>query len=141
MKNKILIVTAMFYDEIGSDLFRYASKTIEDPNTTKDGWVGADIYPVDVPGVFEIPVMISKHIHKMDGAIALGCVIKGETPHFEFISKASIDAIMKLSIEHKKPIGNGIITCFNRKQALDRSSKNNNKGHEAAKAMLSLLKI
>jgi len=136
MKKKILIVTAMNYDKIGGDLFHYARKTIEDPNTTKDGWVGADIYPVDVPGVFEIPVMISKHIHKMDGAIALGCVIKGETPHFEFISKASIDAIMKLSIEHKKPIGNGIITCLNKKQAIVRSKT---KGQEAAKAVIGVL--
>ena len=137
MKNKILIVTAMFYDKIGGDLFHYARKTIEDPKTTKDGWVGADIYPVDVPGVFEIPVMISKHIHKMDGAIALGCVIKGETPHFEFISKASIDAIMKLSIEHKKPIGNGIITCLNQNQAFARSQT---KGQEAANAVIKVLK-
>ena len=137
MKNKILIVTAMFYDKIGGDLFHYARKTIEDPNTTKDGWVGADIYPVAVPGVFEIPVMISKHIHNMDGAIALGCVIKGETPHFEFISKASIDAIMKLSIEHKKPIGNGIITCLNQSQAFARSQT---KGQEAANAVIKVLK-
>jgi 6,7-dimethyl-8-ribityllumazine synthase len=137
MKNKILIVTAMFYDEIGSDLFYYTSKAIEDLNTTKDGWVGADIYPVDVPGVFEIPVMISKHIHKMDGAIALGCVIKGETPHFEFISKASIDAIMKLSIEHKKPIGNGILTCLNQRQA---SVRCQTKGQEAANAVIKVLK-
>ena len=137
MKNKILVVTAMFYEQIGGDLFHYARKTIEDPNTTKDGWVGADIYPVAVPGVFEIPVMISKHIHKMDGAIALGCVIKGETPHFEFISKASIDAIMKLSIEHKKPIGNGIITCLNQSQAFARSQT---KGQEAANAVIKVLK-
>ena len=136
MKNKILVVTAMFYEQIGGDLFHYASKTLEDPNTTKDGWVGADVYPVDVPGVFEIPVMISRHIHNFDGAIALGCVIKGETPHFEFISKASIDAIMKLSIEHKKPIGNGIITCLNKKQAIVRSKT---KGQEAAKAVIEVL--
>ena len=137
MKNKILVVTAMFYEQIGGDLFHYASKTLEDPNTTKDGWVGADVYPVDVPGVFEIPVMISKHIHNMDGAIALGCVIKGETPHFEFISKASIDAIMKLSIEHKKPIGNGIITCLNQNQA---SARSQTKGQEAANAVIRVLK-
>ena len=137
MKNKILVVTAMFYEEIGGDLFHYASKTLTDPITTKDGWVGADVHPVDVPGVFEIPVMIARHIHNFDGAIALGCVIKGETPHFEFISKASIDAIMKLSIEHKKPIGNGIITCLNQNQAFARSQT---KGQEAANAVIRVLK-
>ena len=63
-------------------------------------------------------------------------MIKGETPHFDFISKATIDGIMKLSIEHKKPIGNGIITCLNRKQAFARQKK----GQEAAAALLSVLK-
>ena len=93
---------------------------------------------IQVPGVFEIPVVISKNIKNYDGFIALGCVIKGETPHFDFISSATTNAIMKLSIEHKKPIGNGIITCFNMKQAKARSKS---KGIEAAKAVLSVLKI
>ena len=90
---------------------------------------------IRVPGVFEIPVTISKNIKKYNGFIALGCVIKGKTPHFNFISKASIGAIMKLSIENKKPIGNGIITCLNMKQAIER----NKKGKEAAKALKSIL--
>ena len=90
---------------------------------------------ISVPGVFEIPVTIAKNIKKYDGFIALGCVIKGETPHFDLISKAAIDGIMKLSIEHKKPIGNGIITCLNYKQALARQKK----GQEAAAALLSVL--
>ena len=88
-----------------------------------------------VPGVFEIPVTISKNIKKYDAFIALGCVIKGQTPHFDFISQASTDAIMRLSIENKKPIGNGIITCLNMRQAIDRKKK----GREAAKAILSVL--
>ena len=69
---------------------------------------------IPVPGVFEIPVVIAKNIKKYDGFIALGCVIKGETPHFDFISSAATDAIMKISIQNKKPIGNGIITCLNK---------------------------
>jgi len=76
---------------------------------------------IQVPGVFEIPVTISKHINKYDGFVALGCVIKGETPHFDLISKAVINAIMDLSVKNKKPIGNGIITCLNMKQALERA--------------------
>ncbi len=90
---------------------------------------------IRVPGVFEIPVTISKNIKKFDGFIALGCVIKGQTPHFDFISQASTDAIMKLSINSKKPIGNGIITCLNMKQAKARKKK----GAEAANAVLSVL--
>ena len=88
-----------------------------------------------VPGVFEIPITISRNLKKFDAFIALGCVIKGQTPHFDFISKASTDAIMKLSIESKKPIGNGIITCLNMRQAKERSKK----GAEAANAVLSIL--
>ena len=93
-----------------------------------------------VPGVFEIPYTISKNLKKYDAFIALGCVIKGETPHFDFISKSSIDAIMKLSIENKKPIGNGILTCLNKDQAVERADKSKkNKGREAADATIELL--
>ena len=88
-----------------------------------------------MPGVFEIPVTISKYLKKFDAFIALGCVIKGQTPHFEFISSASINAIMKLSMVSKKPIGNGIITCMNMSQAKARKVK----GSEAAKAVMSVL--
>ena len=90
---------------------------------------------INVPGVFEIPVTISKNIKKYDAFLALGCVIKGQTPHFNFISQAATDAIMKLSIESGKPIGNGIITCLNMKQAIARKKK----GREAAEAVISVL--
>ena len=128
MKKKILVVGANYYKDILSDLSIQA-KVVLLKNKLKIDWI-------KVPGVFEIPVVISKNIKKYDGFIALGCVIKGETPHFEFISQSSIDAIMKLSIEHKKPIGNGIITCLNKKQAIVRSKT---KGQEAAKAVIGVL--
>tara|TARA_B100000809_G_C14941693_1_gene460676 strand:+ start:215 stop:607 length:393 start_codon:yes stop_codon:yes gene_type:complete len=127
MKKKILIVRATYYQDISDELNIKALETIEP---------FADSIGLVVPGVFEIPVIISKYIKEYDGFIALGCVIKGETPHFEFISQSSIDAIMKLSIEHKKPIGNGIITCLNKKQAIVRSKT---KGQEAAKAVIGVL--
>ena len=76
-----------------------------------------------------------KNIKKYDGFIALGCVIKGQTPHFEFISSSVTDIILNMSVKNKKPIGNGIITCLNKKQAIARSKK----GAEAANAMLSVL--
>jgi len=101
---------------------------------------------IHVPGAFEIPVTIAKNIKKYDGFIALGCIIKGETPHFDFISKTTFDGLMKLSIENKKPIGNGIITALNSSQATMRSggdeiriNKNKSKGREAAKAVISVL--
>ena len=93
------------------------------------------IHIIKVPGVFEIPVTISKNLKKFDAFIALGCVIKGQTPHFDFISKSTTDAIMNLSIDSRKPIGNGIITCLNKKQAINRKKK----GAEAAMAVLSVL--
>ena len=95
-----------------------------------------------MPGVFEIPVSIKKNIKRFDAFIALGCVIKGKTPHFDLICKSSFEAIMNLSISSSKPIGNGIITAFNKKQAIDRSRRANskNKGLEAAKAVMSILK-
>ena len=92
---------------------------------------------ISVPGAFEIPVAISKIIKKYDGVIAVGCIIKGETPNFDFISKAITNGIMELSILNKKPIGNAIITCLNREQALARFSK----GAEASLAVLEVLKI
>ena len=124
MKKKILIVAANYYVDISDGLLNNAKRVLQVP---------FDL--ISVPGVFEIPVTIAKNIKKYDGFIALGCVIKGETPHFDFISKAAIEGIMKLSIQHNKPIGNGIITCLNHKQALARQKK----GQEAAAALLSVL--
>ena len=129
MKYKILIVYSNYYKNISSDLLSGAIKI----TNTK-----AKISKIEVPGVFEIPVVISKNIKKYDGFIALGCVIKGQTPHFDFISQAATDAIMKLSIDSKKPVANGIITCLNMKQAIARKKT---KGIEAGKAVLSILNI
>ena len=126
MKKKYLIVIADYYEDIAKGLLDSALNLIPQLNTIKT---------IKVPGVFEIPVTISKNIKKYDGFLALGCVIKGQTPHFDFISQATTDAIMKLSVENRKPIGNGIITCLNMKQALVRKKK----GREAAKAVMSIL--
>ena len=127
MKPKILIVTARYYKDFSKHLEFYASAVLNNKAKYKF---------VSVPGVFEIPVVISKNIKKYDAFLALGCVIKGETPHFDLISQATINAIMKLSVENNKPIGNGIITCLNKEQAIVRSKT---KGQEAAKAVLSVL--
>ncbi len=126
MKKKILIVNANYYKDISNGLLSSALKSIEKFSINKI---------INVPGVFEIPVTISKNLKKFDGFIALGCVIKGQTPHFDFISQASTQAIMNLSIDSKKPIGNGIITCLNMKQAKARKKK----GVEAANAVISVL--
>ncbi len=126
MKKKCLIVVANYYQNISDGLIKSALRLIAN---------SLDIKIISVPGVFEIPVTISKNIKKYDAFIALGCVIKGKTPHFDFISQATTNAIMNLSIMNKKPIGNGIITCLNMKQAVIRKKK----GSEAAKAIMSIL--
>tara|TARA_B110000027_G_scaffold113088_1_gene121987 strand:+ start:347 stop:736 length:390 start_codon:yes stop_codon:yes gene_type:complete len=126
MKKKYLVVIADYYKDISKGLLKSALDLL--PKTCL-------IKIIIVPGVFEIPLTIAKNIKKYDGFLALGCVIKGQTPHFDFISQASTDAIMKLAIEHKKPIGNGIITCLNMKQAIARKKK----GREAAEAVISVL--
>ena len=140
MKKKVLIVTASYYLEITGSLRTEAELLLEKSKIKFN--------VIDVPGVFEIPVIIAKNIKKYDGFIALGCVIKGETPHFDFISKTTFEGLMKLSIDNKKPIGNGIITSFNLQQAIQRSgtdedvlekNKNKGKGKEATKAVISVL--
>ena len=126
MKKKYLIVIADYYKDIAKGLLDSALRLIPKSNTIKI---------IRVPGVFEIPVTISKNIKKYDAFLALGCVIRGETPHFDFISQASTNAIMNLSVVSKKPIGNGIITCLNMKQAIVRKKK----GAEAAEAAISII--
>ena len=140
MKKKVLIVTASYYFDITENLKKEAELLLEKSKIKFD--------VIDVPGVFEIPVTIAKNIKKYDGFIALGCVIRGETPHFDFISKTTFEGLMKLSIDNKKPIGNGIITSLNLQQAIQRSgadkdvlekNKNKGKGKEATKAVISVL--
>ena len=126
MKKKYLIVIADYYKDISKGLLDSALRLIPKSNIIKI---------ISVPGVFEIPVTISKNINKYDAFLALGCVIKGQTPHFDFISQASTNAIMDISVNNKKPVGNGIITCLNMKQARARKRK----GAEAAKAVISIL--
>ena len=128
MKNKILIIQANYYKDISTALLKSAKNELKN---------FAKINVISVPGVFEIPVVISKNLKKYDGFVALGCVIKGQTPHFDFISKSTTDAIMNISVESKKPVGNGIITCLNKNQAIARGKK----GREAANAVKTILSL
>ena len=130
MTLKICIVSSKYNEEITDGIYKNA--------VVKLNVLGIKKFDsISVPGAFEIPVAISKIIKKYDGVIAVGCIIKGETPNFDFISKAITNGIMELSIVHKKPIGNAIITCLNKEQALARF----NKGTEASLAVLEVLKI
>ena len=128
MKNKVLIIQANYYKDISTALLKSAKNELKN---------FAKINVISVPGIFEIPVVISKNLKKYDGFVALGCVIKGQTPHFDFISKSTTDAIMNISVDSKKPVGNGIITCLNKNQAIARGKK----GREAANAVKTILSL
>ena len=128
MKNKVLIIQANYYKDVSTSLLKSAKNELKN---------FAKISIISVPGVFEIPVVISKNLKKYDGFVALGCVIKGQTPHFDFISKSTTDAIMNITVESKKPVGNGIITCLNKNQAIARGKK----GREAANAVKTILSL
>ena len=132
---KILIINSNYYRIISNNLITNAKKELILKKYS--------ISKIDVPGVFEIPIAIRKNIKKFDAFVALGCVIKGQTPHFDLICHSTFNAILKLTIDFNKPIGNGIITALNMNQAINRSYKSTlkkpNKGSEAASAVLSIL--
>ena len=146
MKKKILIVVSDYYKEIASGLVLGAesylsqghSKSKVEKNLYKSTIIEYKI--INAPGSFEIPFLINKYKKSYDGFLALGCIIRGETYHFEVISNEVARKLMDLSVDIKKPIGFGILTCENIKQALQRSKAGiNNKGKEAAKACLDIL--
>ena len=135
---KILIVAASYYSEIRDNLIKGASIHLE----KYKGKLEYEI--VYCRGSFEIPYLINKNIDKYDGFIALGCIIKGETYHFELIANECARKIMDLSVDKNKPIGFGVLTCENLNQATKRSkaipnSIKKDKGGEAANAITSIL--
>ena len=132
MKKKVLIVISDYYEEIGKNLLKGSINELKLNN------INYDI--LFAPGCFEIPFLISKNIKKYKGFIALGCVIRGETYHFELIANECARKIIDISNKQLKPIGFGILTCENIKKAKVRSDiKKKNKGKEAANACIKLL--
>ena len=132
---KILIVNSCYYKEISNNLVLNTKKKLLN--------VKFKISILNIPGAFEIPISIRKNINKFDGFVALGCVIKGKTPHFDLLCSSLFNSILSLSVKYNKPIGNGVITALNLNQAKQRSKKNSNKqnkGSEAANAVISILK-
>ena len=132
---KILIVNSNYYKEISNNLVFNTQKKLFNTKFK--------ISILNIPGAFEIPISIRKNINKFDGFVALGCVIKGQTPHFDLLCSSLFNSILSLSVKYNKPIGNGVITALNLNQAKQRSKKNSNKqnkGSEAANAVISILK-
>ena len=130
MKKKICIVQSVYNTEITNKMAQGAIRVLKANNVKT-------LKIIKVPGAFEIPQVISKLISKYDGFVVIGCIIKGETANFNLISSAITNGIMKLSIQNRKPISNGLITSFTRKQATKRIDN----GMEAARAVIKVLKI
>ena len=129
---KVLIVSSNYYEDISNNLIEGASKELKKNN------IGFDV--LFAPGCFEIPFLISQNIKKYKGFIALGCVIRGETYHFDLIANECARKIIDISNASLKPIGFGVLTCDNLKQAIVRSDvRKKNKGKEAANACIKLL--
>ena len=134
-QKRILIVAAPYYDEIVSNLSEGAIKTLKQADTKIDY--------MKVPGALEIPpaIKLANQSKKFDGYLALGCVIRGETFHFEIVAQESSRGLMMLGVEGIC-IGNGILTVDNLDQAKKRAILDGeNKGVDAAKALLTLIKI
>ncbi len=131
---KICIVVSNFYPKISKMLLYGAIKNLKKNKIT-------NIKIINVPGTLEIPVVVSKFISKYDAFIVLGCVIKGKTPHFDLICSSVFNSILNISTNSKIPIGNGILTCYNKKQAIKRADPDKiNKGGVAAQSVISVLK-
>ena len=139
-KKKILLVCSPYYKDITDNLIKGASDLL------KSNFI--DFRILNVPGALEvapaIKLVLDKSLKKpfFDGFVALGCVIKGETYHFEIVANEASRALTDLSVNYSIPIGNGILTVFNKEQAIRRSDPNQlNKGADAVRACLSLINI
>ena len=138
---RMLVVEARFYDDIADALLAGATRALEE--------VGADFERVSVPGSLEVPPAIAIAIEAAEragrpyeGVVALGCVIRGDTIHFEIVSTESARALMDLSVARRLPIGNGILTVDNDAQAWTRArAEEADKGGDAARAALALVRL
>ena len=139
----IMLVVSKYYKEIAEELL---AGSIVELKKSKSTW---EI--IEVPGAFEIPAAISMSINSnkkpevnksVDGYVALGCVIRGETSHYDYVCGETARGLQTIAIEHKVPIGFGVLTVDNKEHAEERAFVNRkNKGGEAARAVLSVLEI
>jgi 6,7-dimethyl-8-ribityllumazine synthase len=131
---KILIVEARYYEDISDALLAGATAAL-----TR---AGARFEKIAVPGALEIPGAIALAAGKFDGFVALGCVIRGETTHYDIVSNESARGIMDLTVRERLAIGNGILTCENEEQAWERAKPDRlNKGGGAADACLAMIAL
>lgn len=140
-KPHILIVESRYYDAIAAEMLAGVTEAL--------GAAGASYELVEVPGAFEIPAAVriaveacEKGKRSFDGYIGLGCVIRGETTHYDYVCQESARGLQDLALKHGIPIGYGVLTCENRDQAMVRADrKQGNKGGFVAKACLSMVAL
>jgi 6,7-dimethyl-8-ribityllumazine synthase len=127
---RVAIIEARYYDHIADMLLEGAKARLTDR--------GASFEVVTVPGALEIPGAIARLKGQYDAFVALGCVIRGETIHFELVAGESARAIMDLTVQHQLAIGNAILTTEDEEQALDRAdpARRNNAGHAVDAALI-----
>ena len=137
INRKVLIIISKYYKDISENLLKSAVTFLEENSILFD--------VIEVPGALEIPQVLNFQVNNSnnlkfayEGYIALGCVIKGETYHFEIVSNETNRGLMNIALKHSCPLGNGIITSYDYDQALKRSLE---KGVEAASACYELIKI
>lgn len=133
---RFLVVEARFYDDIGAMLRAGATRALEA--------AGARVDVMSVPGALEIPVALAIALdsRRVDGVVALGCVIRGDTYHFEIVCNESARALMQFAVDRKLPFGNGILTVDTEEQAIVRADPTQgDKGGDAARAALALWRI
>jgi len=139
---RILVVEGRFYEDIGDALLEGAVRVLDA--------AGATYERISVPGALEVPAAIAMALdaeradgnRRFDGYVALGCVIRGETTHYDYVCIESARGLQMLAIEHALPVANGILTCENREQALGRARiDKRDKGGVAAKACLDMIDL
>lgn len=136
MTDRVLIATSRFYEDISSELEAGAMATLEAAGVVTE--------MIEVPGAFEVPGVIAMAADsaRFDGYVALGCVIRGETSHYDYVCGESARGLMSLAVERRLAIGYGILTVENREQAWARADRRQkNKGKDAAEACLAMLKL
>lgn len=136
MADRVLIATSRYYRHISEELEAGAMEVLEA--------AGAKVVVMEVPGAFEIPGLIAMAADsgRFDGSVALGCVIRGETTHYDYVCGESARGLMDLIVQRRQAIGYGILTVENEQQALVRADRRQkNKGGEAAKACLAMIRF
>jgi len=134
---RVAVVASSWHDAVMDGLVRGATRALESARVT-------DFTVIRVPGAFELPLAAQACAKKFDAVVALGVVIRGGTPHFEYVCRAATDGLAQVSLASQVPIGFGLLTCDDEKQALDRAGlpdSGEDKGAEAAEAALAMVHV